>query len=55
MQDRQSAAWLLPLPAAPEIHEENKAAEALETVWEQDGTKIAKAYAPRLATRSWYP
>ena len=27
-----------------EIHEENKAAEALETVWEQDGTKIAKAY-----------
>ena len=22
----------------------NKAAEALETVWEQDGTKIAKAY-----------
>ena len=23
---------------------ENKAAEALETVWEQDGTKIAKAY-----------
>lgn len=24
-----------------EIHEENKAAEALETVWEQDGTKIA--------------
>ena len=27
-----------------EIHEENKAAEALETVWEQDGTKIAKVY-----------